>query len=87
MSIQSRTPFSLLTHLAGDEAQLDIFSADSCIESWLATERALAIAQGEHAVITADDAAAIAAAARIDNIDRDSLWETSKNVEIGRAHV
>lgn len=80
MSIQSRTPFSLLTHLAGDEAQLDIFSADSCIESWLATERALAIAQGEHAVITADDAAAIAAAARIDNIDRDSLWETSKNV-------
>ncbi|RZK73411.1 MAG: 3-carboxy-cis,cis-muconate cycloisomerase, partial [Rhodococcus sp. (in: high G+C Gram-positive bacteria)] len=30
--------------------------------------------------VTADDAAAIAAAARIDNIDRDSLWETSKNV-------
>ncbi|MFD6062254.1 class-II fumarase/aspartase family protein [Rhodococcus wratislaviensis] len=80
MSIQSRNPFSLLTHLAGDETQLDVFSADSCIESWLATERALAIAQGEHAVISADDAAAIAAAARIDNIDRDSLWETSKNV-------
>ena len=53
-------------------------SADSCIEGWLATERALA--QGAHGVLSADDAAAIAAAARLDTIDRDALWETSKNV-------
>ncbi|TQC50935.1 3-carboxy-cis,cis-muconate cycloisomerase [Rhodococcus sp. WS4] len=46
----------------------------------MATERALAVAQGEHGVISADDAAAIAAAARIGSIDRDALWETSKNV-------
>ena len=73
-------PFSMLTHLAGDPVQLEIFSADTCIEGWLATERALAIAQGELGVIDAADATAIAAAAQLPTIDRDALWVSAKNV-------
>ncbi|GAA1088616.1 lyase family protein [Pseudonocardia alni] len=75
-----RSPFSLLTHLAGDAEQLAIFSEDSAVESWLATERALAAAQAELGVITADDAAAVVSAARASNIDRETLWRTARNV-------
>ena len=76
----ARSPFSLLTHLAGDDAQLQIFSRETTIESWLAAERALALAQGEHGVIDPADAAAIAAAARRDNIDESLLWDSARNV-------
>lgn len=76
----SDTPFSLLTHLAADQQQLDIFSADSSIEGWLATERALALSQGELGIIDATDASAIAEAARLATIDRDELWASTRNV-------
>lgn len=72
--------FSLLHHLAGSNAQDELFSADTAIESWLAVERALAIAQGELGVITPEDAEAIASAAKIDNIDQEALWVSAKNV-------
>ncbi|OPX10785.1 adenylosuccinate lyase family protein [Mycobacterium sp. AT1] len=72
--------FSMLTHLAGDADQLDIFSADSCIEGWLAAERALALAQGELGLIDPTDAAAIISAAQLSTIDRDALWVSTKNV-------
>lgn len=72
--------FSLLHHLAGHNAQDELFSADTAIESWLAVERALAIAQGELGVISQEDAEAIVTAARIDNIDQDALWVSAKNV-------
>ncbi|MFC3996633.1 lyase family protein [Nocardiopsis sediminis] len=73
-------PFSLLTHLAGDEEQAALFSAGSCIDGWLATERALALAQARHGVISASDAAAIVAAAHPEAIDADALWATARNV-------
>ncbi len=73
-------PFSLLTHLAGDPVQLELFSPDACLQSWLAAERALALAQSELGIIDPADAVAISAAARLDNIDRDELWTSAKNV-------
>lgn len=76
----SNQPFSLLWQFAGDPEQAEIFSADSAIESWLATERAIAQAQGELGVIDADDARQIVAAAVQSNIDRDELWRFGKNV-------
>ena len=76
----NRSPFSLLTHLAGDAEQLDIFSDEAAIESWLAVERALAQAQGELGVIDADDAAQIVAAARRGNVSEERLWESTRNV-------
>ncbi|ALC04690.1 adenylosuccinate lyase [Corynebacterium deserti GIMN1.010] len=72
--------FSLLHHLAGTNAQDEIFSSDTAIESWLAAERALAIAQGELGVISPEDADAIVTAASIDNIDQERLWVSAKNV-------
>lgn len=80
MHDQSRYPFSLLTQIAGDDEQLAIFSADEAIDSWLATERALALAQAEHGVISDGDATAIVRAARRENIDTDRLWTSARNV-------
>lgn len=74
------TVFSLLHHLGGPNGQDELFSADTAIESWLAVERALAIAQGEAGVISQNDADAIVAAANFDNIDQDALWISAKNV-------
>lgn len=76
----TRAPFSLLYQLAGNREQAEIFSADATIESWLAAERALAVAQAELGVISSADAASIVDAARIENVDRDLLWQTAKNV-------
>jgi 3-carboxy-cis,cis-muconate cycloisomerase len=76
----NRSPFSLLTHLAGDAEQLDIFSDEAAIESWLAVERALAQAQGELGVIDSGDAAQIVAAAHRANVSEERLWESTRNV-------
>ncbi|GAA1914057.1 class-II fumarase/aspartase family protein [Streptantibioticus ferralitis] len=75
-----RSPFSLLTHLAGDQEQLEIFSGRSSVEGWLAAERALAWAQAEHGVISDSDADAIARVAVVDTIDPEVLWKTARNV-------
>lgn len=83
MSGHARTrgaAFSLLTQLAGDPEQLDIFSERSSVEGWLAAERALALAQAEHDVLTDSEAAAIAGGARYEHIDLDSLWEVARLV-------
>lgn len=86
--------FSLLTQLAGDPVQLDIFSEQSSVEGWLAAERALALAQAEHGVLTDAEAESIAGAARYSNVDMDRLWEVARAVgypvhglvqEIGRS--
>ncbi|MCI2421755.1 adenylosuccinate lyase family protein [Saccharopolyspora sp. K220] len=79
-SADRRTPFGLLSHLYGDPAMAAIFSAESAVQSWLRTEAALARAQAEVGVLTAADAQAIAAAARLDNIDLDLLWSQARNV-------
>ena len=80
MSHPSRSPFSLLTQIAGNDEQLAIFSADEAVDSWLATERALAVAQAKHGVISDDDATAIVQAARRENIDAERLWAGARNV-------
>lgn len=74
------TPFSLLMHLVGDARQAELFSPASAVESWLAAERALALAQGELGIISRDDAQAIAKAAVPDNIDPERLWSSARNV-------
>ena len=76
----SPPPFSLLTHLAGDEEQQAIFAEDCSVESWLAAERALALAQAEHGVLTWDEAEQIVRAARAENVDRVALWSSARNV-------
>ena len=75
-----RASVSLLTQLAGEPVHLELFGPDACLQSWLAAERALALAQSELGIIDLADAAAISAAARLDNIDRDELWASAKNV-------
>nr|BFF18005.1 adenylosuccinate lyase [Promicromonospora thailandica] len=72
--------FSLLTHLDGSAEQLATFSERSSVEGWLAAERALALAQAEHGVIAADDAAAIVLAARFDTVDLPALWQVARTV-------
>ena len=72
--------FSLLTHLAADQQQLELFSQRANIEGWLATERALALAQAQYGVIERSDALAIVEAARFDNIDSADLWKSARNV-------
>lgn len=90
----TNSQFSLLTELAGDREQLEIFSERASIEGWLATERALALAQAEHGVVAQSDAQAIADAARFENIDLAALWKVASKVgypilglvrEIGRS--
>jgi 3-carboxy-cis,cis-muconate cycloisomerase len=72
--------FSLLTRLAGDPDQLGVFAERSTVEGWLAVERALALAQAEHGVLTDAEAAAIVRAARYDAVDPARLWETARTV-------
>lgn len=76
----STSPLSLLFELAGDEDQLAVFSAGQAVESWLAAERALALAQAEQGVLTPDDAESIVGAARAESIDTASLWNTARVV-------
>ncbi|MFP7696216.1 lyase family protein [Trueperella sp. LYQ143] len=77
---QQHSPFSLMWQFATDPEQNTLWSADSAIESWLATERGLALAQGELGIIDPDTAQHIARAAVLENIDRDELWKVGKNV-------
>lgn len=80
MNIPDSAPFSLLTHLAGDQEQIGIFAPASSLAAWLAAERALALSQARHGVIDRADALAIVAAARAEAIDLDRLWSTARNV-------
>ncbi|MDV3126142.1 lyase family protein [Mycobacterium sp. 21AC1] len=73
-------PFSMLLRIAGDEDQMEIWSARTSIQGWLAFERALALAQADEGEMTTDDAACIVAAARLDTIDEKVLWETARTV-------
>lgn len=73
-------PFLLLSRLFADPVMTQIFGEQRTITGWLDAERALALAQGETGVITDAVAAEIAAAARIENIDRDQLWREARNV-------
>lgn len=74
------TPFSLLMHLVGDSRQAELFSPAEAVESWLAAERALALAQAELGIISQEDAQAIAKAAVPANIDLERLWSSARNV-------
>jgi 3-carboxy-cis,cis-muconate cycloisomerase len=78
--ITNTSPFSMLYQFAGDEDQISIFSDEQTIQAWLDVEAALAKAQGEAGVIDAADAALIEAACTIDNIDREALWKSARNV-------
>ncbi len=73
-------PFSLLWQNVGDPAQTDNYSADSTIESYLAAERALSLAQGSLGVIPQEYAEQIAQAAVLEHIDREQLWKDARNV-------
>ncbi|RFU84411.1 3-carboxy-cis,cis-muconate cycloisomerase [Streptomyces triticagri] len=73
-------PFSLTSRLAADPDQCALFCEDATLDSWLATERALARAQAEAGVLTHAEAAAIRDAARLHHIDREELWRTARTV-------
>ncbi|WP_369021716.1 class-II fumarase/aspartase family protein [Paenarthrobacter ureafaciens] len=79
-NVLTSTPFSLLMHLVGDERQAELFSPAESVESWLAAERALALAQAELGIIAHDDAQAIAKAAVPANVDAERLWGSARNV-------
>jgi 3-carboxy-cis,cis-muconate cycloisomerase len=70
----------MLVGLYGDERINELFSSESTIDTWLRTEAALATAQGELGVLTAQDAAAVVEAATLENIDQDRLWKETRNV-------
>jgi 3-carboxy-cis,cis-muconate cycloisomerase len=72
--------FEMLVGLYGDDRTAQILSEAATIRSWLRVEAALAIAQGELGVLDPGDAAAIAAAAKPENIDPDRLWKETRVV-------
>jgi 3-carboxy-cis,cis-muconate cycloisomerase len=72
--------FEMLVGLYGDEHTAQVFSEESLVGAWLRVEAALATAQGELGVLGAADAAAIGAAARLENIDTELLWAQTRNV-------
>jgi 3-carboxy-cis,cis-muconate cycloisomerase len=75
-----RSRFELLVGLYGDECTGELLSAEATIRSWLRVEAALATAQAELGVLGAPDAAAIRAAARLENIDTELLWAQTRTV-------
>jgi len=72
--------WNLLSGVFGDPLMGQIFSETGTVASWLEVERALATAQAQVGVISSDDAEAIARAAVLGSIDRDRLWEHTRNV-------
>jgi len=66
--------FSLLRRLYADHEMSRIFGEQATIESWLATEAALALAQAEVGILSPAEAEAVAAAATLDSIDPAELW-------------
>jgi 3-carboxy-cis,cis-muconate cycloisomerase len=72
--------FEMLVGLYGDDRTAQILSEGAMIRSWLRPEAALATAQGELGVLDPDDAAAIADAAKPENIDTDRLWKETRVV-------
>lgn len=73
-------PFDLLTGVFGDPGMAGILSADSLVESWLAAEGALALAEADAGVLEADAATAITAAATRAAIDQQALWAGTRVV-------
>lgn len=80
LSSGSSGPFNLLERLFGDSVMAEVFSERSTVDGWLRVEGALARAQARHLVIPASEAAQIAAAADMRNVDLDELWTSSRNV-------
>jgi 3-carboxy-cis,cis-muconate cycloisomerase len=72
--------FEMLVGLYGDERITGILSEEAMVEAWLRVEAALAAAQGELDVLTSADAAAVAGAATMANIDLDRLWKETRTV-------
>lgn len=73
-------PFSLLRQLYADDEMAEIFSERSTVAFWLATEAALAAAEAEVGILTAQEADAIAAACSVTTIDLPKLWRESRVV-------
>jgi 3-carboxy-cis,cis-muconate cycloisomerase len=73
-------PFLMLSRLYGDEAMAAIFGEDQTIQAWLQAEAALALAQEAAGVLPPTVGGRIAAAATLDNVDRDLLWTQARNV-------
>lgn len=73
-------PFSMLLQIAGPSEHVRIWSAEQCLQGWLAFERALVLAQADEGIVSVEHAEAIVAAAHADRIDRDELWATARVV-------
>jgi 3-carboxy-cis,cis-muconate cycloisomerase len=79
-SDRPRFNFDLLSQVAGDPTMRGIFSEHATVESWLRTEVALATAQVKLGIISQPALDAIMAAAVVDRIDLDRLWEQTRVV-------
>jgi 3-carboxy-cis,cis-muconate cycloisomerase len=73
-------PFLILSCLYGDEVMATVFGEESTISGWLEAEAALALAQAEVGVLPRSVGDAVAAAATLDNVDREQLWAQTRNV-------
>jgi 3-carboxy-cis,cis-muconate cycloisomerase len=72
--------FLMLSRLYGDPVMAELFGEERTVAGWLAAEGALAQAQAEVGVLSADVGDAIARAARLENVDRAALWPQARNV-------
>ena len=72
--------FDLLSQVTGDPTMREIFSERATVESWLRVEVALATAQTKLGIIPQSALDAIVAAAVVDRIDLDRLWEQTRVV-------
>ncbi len=77
---ESGACWDLLMGVFADPGMRRIFSEEATIGAWLAAERALARAEARAGVITPEEAAAIAGGAELSRVDRESLWEETRNV-------
>jgi len=74
------SPFLMLSRLYGDETMAEVFSERRTVAGWLDAEAALALAQVQTGVLPAAVGEAIAAAATLDNVDWERLWDQARNV-------
>jgi 3-carboxy-cis,cis-muconate cycloisomerase len=72
--------FEMLLRLLGDETTTEIFSETSTVQRWLDVEVGLAAAQAELGLLDTESAKAIAASARVENIDFSALWSEARTV-------
>jgi 3-carboxy-cis,cis-muconate cycloisomerase len=79
-TVMTAARFEMLLRLLGDEVTTEIFSEVATVQRWLEVEVSLAAAQASLGVLDSEVAEAIAAHARLENIDLPELWSEARKV-------